>query len=179
MRTENETAGSQKAEIATIKERDMKLSLSDADVRRLWEMAAKAGMSAGELLESFVGDLVDGTYTNGSDERMCAQNWFERCWFSHLSQKTFLRYLVEFAEVDLFVSAWRSKEDLSAELADCKAPAEIDELKNEIDYWQGEVDDYFASCVDWYKGEPLGTLEEEAAKVLAWHDGLSAAVGDV
>ena len=32
-------------------------------------------------MESFVGDLVGGTYSNGSDERDYADQWFERCWF--------------------------------------------------------------------------------------------------
>ena len=35
----------------------------------------------GELIENFAGDLVGGTYSNGSDERDYADQWFERCWF--------------------------------------------------------------------------------------------------
>jgi len=179
MTTANETVGSQKEEIATIKEREIKISLSDADVRRLWKLAAKAGMSAGELLASFVGDLVDGTYTNGSDERMHAQAWFDRCGFSWLAPKTLLRYLIDCDELDIFVAAWRVIEELDEELADCRSQAERDELEDEIAHWKGEIDEYFALCAEWHGGEAPGTLEAEAAKVLAWHDGLAAAVGDV
>ena len=48
----------------------------------------------GELIENFVGDLVDGTYSNGSDERMYAQQWFERCWFGIFPEPTLLNHLL-------------------------------------------------------------------------------------
>jgi len=167
----------QNAEIATIRDRDIKISLSDADVRRLWEMAAKAGLTAGKLLASFVGDLVGGTYTNGSDERMCARNWFERCGFSWLASKTLLRYLVEFGELDAFVDAWRLKEAAGEELADCKAQAEIEELERDTRLYQSEMDIYFEQFVEWFGDAPHGSCEEEAAKVLAWYDSLVDAGG--
>ena len=66
-------------EIATIKERTIHLNLSDADCKRISTYAAKANITVSQLLESFIGDLVNGTYTNGSDERDYAQEWFERC----------------------------------------------------------------------------------------------------
>lgn len=46
------------------------MNLSDADVRRLAEKSGEGGLTISELLENFIGDLVDGTYSNGSDERM-------------------------------------------------------------------------------------------------------------
>lgn len=73
----------QKEEIKTIKERTIKLNLSDADCMRISSLAGKSGLSVGEFLASFIGDLVDGTYSNGSDERDRADQWYERCWFSH------------------------------------------------------------------------------------------------
>lgn len=48
----------QEKDIATIKERSIGINLSDADLQRLWEKAGSVGMTAGELLASFVGDLV-------------------------------------------------------------------------------------------------------------------------
>lgn len=52
-------------------------------------------ITVSQLLESFIGDLVNGTYTNGSDERDYAQEWFERCGYGMNSEKTFLRYILE------------------------------------------------------------------------------------
>ena len=55
------------------------MNLSDADVRRLAEKSGEGGLAISELLENFIGDLVDGTYSNGSDERMYAEQWYQRC----------------------------------------------------------------------------------------------------
>ena len=66
----------QRKEIETIKKRQIKLELSDADCDRLARKCGEYGLTIGELIENFVGDLVDGTYSNGSDERMYAQQWF-------------------------------------------------------------------------------------------------------
>ena len=74
-------AGQQQEEIETIRSRTIEVKLSDADVKRISEKAAAHGLTVGELIENFIGDLVCGTYSNGSDERMYAEQWFERCWF--------------------------------------------------------------------------------------------------
>lgn len=66
---------SQKNEIETIKPRTITVNLSDADVKRLAEKSGEGGLTISELLENFIGDLVDGTYSNGSDERMYAEQW--------------------------------------------------------------------------------------------------------
>lgn len=81
----------QKKEIETIKERTIKLNLSDADCERIAEKAGKHGITVSTLLENFIGDLVDGTYSNGSDERYRAEQWFERCWFEIFLKKQLLK----------------------------------------------------------------------------------------
>lgn len=85
----------QQLEIKTIKERTIEIKLSDADVERLYKKAGSASLSVSELLENFVGDLVDGTYTNGSDERDALNNWFERCYFGMFPEESFLKYLID------------------------------------------------------------------------------------
>ena len=84
----------QEEEIKTIKSRNYNLNLSDADVERLAEKALSYGLTAAELLENFIGDIVNGTYSNGSDERMYASEWAERCWFALDSpEKNLLQFL--------------------------------------------------------------------------------------
>lgn len=101
----------QKKEIETIKERTIKLQLSDADCDRIAEKAGKAGLTVAELLQNFIGDLVGGTYSNGSDERDYADRWFDRCWFGMFPENTLLRHLLEWNyDVDDFVTAWEEKE---------------------------------------------------------------------
>lgn len=119
----------QEKEIASIKERTFELRLSDEDVKRLWEKAGRVGMTAGELLTSFVGDLVDGTYSHGSDERMYAEQWFDRCGFSYMADKTFMRYLLEYGELDSLLQSVETlagyaeeKKSLEAELQDESYP---------------------------------------------------------
>lgn len=85
----------QKEEIETIKDRAIIVKLSDNDCYRISKKAGMNGLTVGELLKNFIGDLVDGTYSNGSDERSLAEQWFDRCWFSHREEETLLRHLLE------------------------------------------------------------------------------------
>lgn len=84
----------QKKEIETIKERKITVRLSDADCDRLARKCGEYGLTIGELIENFVGDLVGGTYSNGSDERDYANKWFERCWFGMFPEETLLKFLL-------------------------------------------------------------------------------------
>lgn len=57
----------QQKEIETIRERKITVKLSDADCDRLARKCGEHGLTIGELIENFVGDLVGGTYSNGKD----------------------------------------------------------------------------------------------------------------
>ena len=59
-------AGQQQEEIETIRSRTIEVKLSDADVKRISEKAAAHGLTVGELIENFIGDLVCGTYSKRS-----------------------------------------------------------------------------------------------------------------
>ena len=96
----------QQLEIKTIKERTIEIKLSDADVERLYKKAGSASLSVSELLENFVGDLVDGTYTNGSDERDALTNWFERCYFGMFPEESFLKYLIDQDTIEEFLELY-------------------------------------------------------------------------
>lgn len=98
----------QQKEIETIKERTIKLKLSDADCWRLSKKAAYLGISIPDLLENFIGDLVAGTYSNGSDERMYANAWYERCGFGMQQDDTFVAYLLREWLMDDAIETWGS-----------------------------------------------------------------------
>ena len=53
----------QQKEIETIRERKITVKLSDADCDRLARKCGEHGLTIGELIENFVGDLVGGTYS--------------------------------------------------------------------------------------------------------------------
>ena len=123
----------QRKEIETIKKRQIKLELSDADCDRLARKCGEYGLTIGELIENFVGDLVDGTYSNGSDERMYAQQWFERCWFGMFPEPSLLNHLLsEGHEPQHFLDALNNietaKRDIKQSQKDIAEPT--DEWKN-------------------------------------------------
>ena len=77
-------------------------------------------MSISELLENFVNDLIHGEQTNGSDERMYARAWYDRCGFTYF-EKSFLSCLARDMIVDRYVEiyqAWKETGDaaLAAEV---------------------------------------------------------------
>ena len=55
------------------------VALSVEEYTELEKLAQfRAGMDSETLLRCVVGDLVDSTYTGGSDERMYAHQWLDR-----------------------------------------------------------------------------------------------------
>ena len=58
----------QQKEIETIRERKITVKLSDADCDRLARKCGEHGLTIGELIENFVGDLVSGRRRPSSSE---------------------------------------------------------------------------------------------------------------
>lgn len=166
----------QHKEIETIKERSVILRLSEADCKRIAEKAGRAGLSVGELLEGFIGDLVDGTYSHGSDERMYAEQWYDRCGFSYVQEiegVSFLQFLMDFDQLDDVLELWSDIKCAKEEIAHAEAhpdewePEELAEVRDDLAEWQQELNDIWNEYV---KGKNNGHREfdEEMQKVLAW-----------
>lgn len=158
----------QEAEIKTIKERNFKLKLSDADVERLFIKAGRAGLTVSELLENFIGDLVDGTYSNGGDERDCAERWFNRCWFGDPAREwggieiTFLQWLITNNTVDQAVDAW--------DVVQTYTEQEVlnDDEANDLACARSELSDVFSEYMQEKQAVKDSTLENEMPKVMQW-----------
>lgn len=71
------------------------LNLSDHDTEAIARKAGSYNMTVPRLLEHFIADLIDGNYTNGSDERMYANQWFERCWFARESDRNLITFICD------------------------------------------------------------------------------------
>lgn len=125
----------QQEEIKTIRKRTIELELSDADVQRISEKAGAHGLTVGKLLESFIGDLVCGTYSNGSDERDFAGRWFNRCWFGMFPDMTFLRYLIEWGSIEDALENWDSIAEHESEIKAIQEALESGEMKS----WRGDT----------------------------------------
>lgn len=157
----------QQAEIKTIKKRSLTLKLSDADVTRLFEKAGGAGLTVSELLENFIGDLVDGTYSNGSDERDYAERWFDRCWFSMgFGDLTFLQWLISDNCVDEAVDVWEIIQDFAAQ--DVLNDDDIDDLACA----RSELSDIFTEYQEMQGAVKSATAESEMPKVMQWWNDL-------
>lgn len=124
----------QQKEIATIKPRAMELKLSDADMRRLAEKAICAELTVEKLLESFIGDLVDGTYSNGSDERDRADSWYERCGYGYYNNYSLLHYLLIDADttIESFADTIEDIESFQEDIANTEK-----EIANPQVDWKG------------------------------------------
>lgn len=155
----------QKEEIETIKERTITLKLSDADCERISIKAGLHGLTVGELFENFIGDLVDGTYSNGSDERDKASEWFERCWFGMFPEESLLRHLLYWGhDVDDFITAYEELKYFEAnpnEFAEKVAELEDGEML----WFQEEYHAYIDEFLDKHKD---ADLVKEIEKCQIW-----------
>lgn len=165
----------QKKEIETIKERNISLNLSDADCDRLSRLCGEHNLTISQLLENFIGDLVDGTYSNGSDERMYAEKWFNRCWFGMFPEKTFLNYLLSYScsyDVDDFLGLLDDIAEAQNDLTEYeKSPVDEGDLKEMEwirDELNGKLEDLEEIKSDFVKENPDAVWDEEVNKVRQW-----------
>ncbi len=168
MNTSNLTyAQRQQEEIKTIKPRTITLQLSDADVKRLSIKSGGVGLTPSELLKSFIGDLVDGTYSNGSDERMYANEWFDRCGFSYCSEKTMLRYLILQDSLEETVETWQQRQEAEGLLADATDEEDRSEYLEDIAFLTGMLECDYQGYQQWNPAAAK-PLEDEMKAVMEW-----------
>ena len=171
MKNENGAKSYEEQQIETIRERKIAVKLSDEDCDRLARKCGEHGLTIGELIENFIGDLVCGTYSNGSDERMYAEQWFERCWFGMFPEPTLLRHLLSWGYVpkdylkllDNLETAKKRKKYLEEhpEEADDE---EVSYLEEDIAEWEEELKEVRE---DWKpKKEP--NMDEEIELIKKW-----------
>lgn len=162
----------QQEEIETIKERHIVLKLSDADCERIFELCGKNNLSVSELLENFIGDLIDGTYSNGSDERDLAEQWLERCGFVWNPKPTLLQWFLEtWTNIERFFDLLDEIKTGYEDMKYCpKGPShekEINFLKMYIEEREEIIADYRSR----YKEEnPDADWEKEIVNVKEWFE---------
>lgn len=143
-------------------QRNIVLKLPEDDIKDLCAKAGRNGMTVSQLLENFVSDLVGGSRTNGSDERMYANQWFERCWFSFEPEQTFLSYLLDWGQIEYAIEDW-------TELEDYKGQDTLDEYdKEEMESLKESLDELFEEYQSANKNPADSTLEEGMQKVIKW-----------
>lgn len=143
-------------------QRTIRIRLPDDDIEALCRKAGGVDLTAGELLENFISDLVGGSMTNGSDERMLALQWFDRCWFSIGREMTFLSYLIDYDLVDEAMDYW----------TDLEGYHEQDDLdeddKEDMAYYKEELDTLFKEYKEYYPKSYESSVEAAMEKVVKW-----------
>ncbi len=137
-------------------QRTISIRLYQDEVEELCRKSGKVGLSIGELFENFVADLICGTHTNGSDERMYIEQWFDRCYFSIMPEETFLSYLLEMREIDSVLECW----EILQELKDLEEPDCYD--KEELEIQQNTLEEYFRNI------EPIQENRQKTNWKLLW-----------
>lgn len=61
--------------------REIRVKIDDEELEELEGILERYDMTPKELLQGFIGDLIDGKYSNGSDERMLAEEYFTRAYW--------------------------------------------------------------------------------------------------
>lgn len=164
--------GQNTRETSVIKKRTFILPLSDAEVTRLYKLCGKAGLSPEELLASFVGDLVCGIHTNGSDEREYALGWFERCGFEYTAEKN-LRYLLNLGEEEAVIECCQELQDLKDELRDeLLDEASLEEIHLEIKQKSEWLQQIWTEYLRVSRNPTDLTLEDSMTKLLDWYSHL-------
>lgn len=142
--------------------RTIKLELSDEECEQLAEMAGKGGLSVSELLENFIQDLVGGERSNGSDERECAKQWYDRCWFGMFPERTFLCYLLKEYGIDIFRKTIERKRECQEDIKFF-----MEDLTQSEKKWENAVD------ID---GKRYGSEEEYRSDLMEYLENLKSMV---
>lgn len=153
------------------KERIIKVKLSDEDCDRLTRKCGEYGLTIGELIENFVGDLVGGSYSNGSDERMYVEQWFERCWFGMFPEPSLLNHLLcwgydpeDYLDTMGNIETAKEEKEYLEEHPEEADEEEVSYLDDDIAMWEEELKDMRE---DW-KPEKEPDMDEEIELIKKW-----------
>ena len=158
---------------APLKPQQFILNLSDADTAAFYQLACRNGTTPAEILTGFICDLIDGTQTRGSDERMYAQQYLDRCGYEMEAQQTFLLWLLKEWRIDDAAQLLETAEDAAGDLAYYEQhpeeadPGFIDDLKATQGQAQQEIADLYkeyAAHMEQLR-EPAQEMQEATAEV--------------
>jgi hypothetical protein len=85
------------ANLCITKKRTFSLELTDADTTAFIKKCYQDGTTPAEVLEGFICDLTGAQRSRGSDERMCAEQYYNRCGYGYFfsgEYRSFLQWLL-------------------------------------------------------------------------------------
>ncbi len=145
----------------------VELNLTEQELTGLLIKSGISGKTAGELLTSFVCDLVGSERRNGSDESLYAAGWLERCAFEY-RDPSYLGYLLE----EGLLESYQTNKDhiayLEDELSDEGiSQSERADLEEELRDFESEQRDFWEQYIS--EGRKIGACyEEEIQRLQNW-----------
>ena len=142
-------------DMSETKKRAFNLELTDEDLKAFITKCYQDGTTPAEVLEGFINDLVDGSRIRGSDERMYAKQYYERCGYGFLfsgEYRTFTQWLLrEYGDYSLkeiidFLDDIKTFEEEIAYLKEhpdeCKE-GELEDLEAELKGSTEDIERYY------------------------------------
>lgn len=172
------TYSQQLKEIPTIREREIELRLSDADCERITEFCERYGLTLSELLRSFIGDLVDGTHSNGSDERMYAQEWLDNSRSNFSNRKSLLYYLFTNGSIDDLIDTLNDIRIVKKEVEACekhKDAEDLAEAKMDLKLYEEELENMLWDYMN--DNNPTANIQQEIQDCIEWKNQRDKFVG--
>ena len=122
---------------------------------------------------------LSAIFNHGSDERMYAEQWYQRCWFAMFSDDTFLKFLLLWGDLDAYIDLMDELESNKKEMAEMTADAEEysseerDELQEYINDLQKEKDYYWNKFLERKRQKESYVFEKEIENIMAWKSQLN------
>ena len=122
---------------------------------------------------------LSAIFNHGSDERMYAEQWYQRCWFAMFSDDTFLKFLLLWGDLDAYIDLMDELESNKKEMAEMTADAEEysseerDELHEYIHDLQKEKDYYWNKFLERKRQKESYVFEKEIENIMAWKSQLN------
>lgn len=147
------------------KQEGFALNIGEQDIKEFYRLAYKHGIKPRDVLENFIGDLVDGEKCQGGDEHRLAKEYFDRC-YRACAGETFIGHLISFGEEYRYINAMRHIALAEAELEyyanNPEDPEAEDALKEETETKEAaeaEIKALYGEYMEYADG-PHESLEE-------------------
>ena len=158
------------------RERAFTLELTDEDIIAFIERCYWDGTTPAEVLEGFINDLIGGEASRGSDERLLASDYYDRCGYGSSFCGTFAQWLFNRyggGTVSSVAVALNDIETLREEIAELKKnpdearEEEIKKLEAEIAEDKEFIEEFYREYKE-STTEPKA-LEEGLDRLLDYH----------
>ena len=144
-----------------LKQRTFTVELTDSTMTDFFNKCYQDGTTPAEVLEGFINDLVCGSHTRGSDERMYAEQYYDRCCYGMFAEDTFCRFLLIDYRMDELREAQDRRQVAAADLACYEEHPEEDPEGKEAGFLREELREAEDEINEIYKDYAERTTDPE------------------